>query len=80
MDIELLVLDAAARIGVEGHATTTEGPVLDVEGSAASVIHFPNAAQATHFADACMIEGVPARAYDSAVIVLHETPPEAGRG
>jgi hypothetical protein len=69
VNIDELVMAAAQlhRVYAAG-SETFAGPA----GSRQSVVEFPDPDQARRFASACMTEGIPARAYGAAVVVLHD--------
>jgi hypothetical protein len=70
MDVDLLVMTAAARHGVQASdAETFAGPV---PGSMLTAVTFGTEDEAAVFAGACMAESIPARRYGAAVLILHD--------
>jgi hypothetical protein len=70
MDIDALVMTAAAHHSLYADgAETFAGPLPGVQLSG---VTFPDADDAQRFAQACMRDGIPARAYGATAVVLHD--------
>lgn len=65
-------MTAASKLGVYATGATTAGPLLDIIGSAATAVTFPDEEAAERFANGCMDERIPAARYGTAVIILHD--------
>jgi hypothetical protein len=70
-NVDAVVMTAAELLKV--YVTETETFTLpNLPGVTQTAFHFTSANDATKFAERCMSERLPARAYGSIVIVLHE--------
>lgn len=67
---DALVMAAATELGV--YATETEEFAGPLPGVKQTAFRFPTASDAAKFAQRCMDDRLPARAYDADVLVLHE--------